>query len=76
MKAGDQLLVAALAQAKGELEVHKANIQVYQSRPAGIGEHPEIVQALDLEVAKLADAQDKLEAVKNLLHPSRNTLTE
>ena len=27
MKAGDQLLIAALAQAKGELEVHKANIK-------------------------------------------------
>ena len=61
---------------EGDIAVHTANIQVYQSRPAGIGEHPEIVQALDLEVSKLADAQDKLEAVKNLLHPSRNTLTE
>jgi len=70
------LLRALEKKYEGDIAVHTANNQVYQSRPAGIGEHPEIVQALDLEVAKLADAQDKLEAVKNLLHPSRNTLTE
>ena len=49
---------------------------VYQSNPTGIGEHPEIVQALDLEVAKLADAQDKLKAVQGVLFPQKTTLTE
>ena len=46
MKAGDQLLIAALAQAKGQMEVHKANIQVYQTMPAGIGEHSDITEAV------------------------------
>jgi hypothetical protein len=49
---------------------------VYQSNPTGIGEHPDIVQALEMEVEKLADAQDKLKSVKELLHPSKKTLVE
>ena len=49
---------------------------VYQSNPAGIGEHPDLVQALESEVEKLASAKDKLNSVKELLHPTRSTLTE
>ena len=64
MKAGDQLLVAALAQAKGELEVHKANIQVYQTMPAGIGEHSDIVEAVMAELDKMAAAHDRLEMIE------------
>ena len=31
MKAGEQLIYAAKKQAEGELEVHKANIEVYKT---------------------------------------------
>ena len=64
MKAGDQLLVAALAQAKGELEVHKANIQVYQTMPAGIGEHSDITEAVIAELDKMAAADDRIEMLE------------
>ena len=42
----------------------KANILTYQRKSVGIGEHPEIVEAIETEVAKLAEAEDKLETVK------------
>jgi ABC-type amino acid transport substrate-binding protein len=64
MKAGDQLLVAALAQAKGELEVHKANIQVYQTMPAGIGEHSDVTEAVIAELDKMAAAYDRIEMLE------------
>tara|TARA_R100000081_G_C4721597_1_gene118345 strand:+ start:424 stop:636 length:213 start_codon:yes stop_codon:yes gene_type:complete len=64
MKVGDQLLIAALAQAKGELEVHKANIQVYQTMPAGIGEHSDITEAVIAELDKMAAADDRIEMLK------------
>ena len=64
MKVGDQLLIAALAQAKGELEVHKANIQVYQTMPAGIGEHSDITEAVIAELDKMAAADDRIEILK------------
>ena len=45
---------------EAEIAPSKANINVYQTNPAGIGEHPDIVQAVDSEVVKLANAEDKL----------------
>ena len=70
------LLRALEKKYEGDIAVHTANISVYQSNPAGIGEHSDIVQTLDVEVGKLADAKDKLNAVKELLHPQRKTLVE
>ena len=61
MKPGEQILLAARKQAEGELEVHKANIQVYQTMPAGIGEHSDIVEAVMAELDKMAMANDRLE---------------
>tara|TARA_B110000503_G_scaffold115685_1_gene174182 strand:+ start:368 stop:589 length:222 start_codon:yes stop_codon:yes gene_type:complete len=70
------LLRALEKKYEGDIAVHTANISVYQSNPAGIGEHSDIVQTLDVEVGKLTDAKDKLNAVKELLHPQRKTLVE
>ena len=64
MKVGDQLLISALAQAKGELEVHKANIQVYQTMPAGIAEHSDITEAVIAELDKMAAADDRIEMLE------------
>ena len=48
---------------EAEIEAAKANIDVYQKNPAGIGEHPDLVAAVDSEMVKLADAEDKLETL-------------
>ena len=64
MKAGDQLLIAALAQAKGQMEVHKANIQVYQTMPAGIGEHSDVTEAVIAELDKMSAAYDRIEMLE------------
>jgi|TARA_R110001592_G_scaffold26326_7_gene98693 ABC-type amino acid transport substrate-binding protein len=61
MKVGDQILIAALAQAKGQLEVHKANIAVYQTMPAGIGEHSDVTEAVIAELDKMSAAHDRIE---------------
>ena len=45
---------------EAEIASAKANIDVYNRNPAGIGEHPDLVQAVDTEMVKLADAEDKL----------------
>ena len=63
MKAGDAIIEAARKQAEGEVAVHKANIIVYQTMPAGIGEHSDIVEAVIEELNKLAEADDRLEMI-------------
>jgi len=57
------LLEALVARLKGEIEVAKANVMVYTRNAAGIGEHPDIVEAIELQIAKIAEAEDKLEVI-------------
>ena len=61
------LLQALQKKLEGDLAVAKANIMIYKEKSVGIGEHPEIVQAIEMEVAKAAEAQDKLNTVNDLL---------
>ena len=61
MKVGEAILEAAKKQAEGEVSVHIANIKVYQTMPAGIGEHSDVTEAVIAELDKLAAADDRLE---------------
>ena len=45
----DQLIRAVSAHATGEIEKHKANVEVYLEHPAGIGEHSDITEAIGVE---------------------------
>jgi len=48
-----------------EMAAAKANINVYIKNPAGIGEHPDLVTAIDDEMTKLANAADKLQTLNS-----------
>ena len=64
MKVGEQLILAAKKQAEGELEVHKANIEVYKTMPAGIGEHSDVTEAIIAELDKMSAAYDRIEMIE------------
>ena len=64
MKVGDHLIQAAKKQAEGEIAVHLANIEVYKTMPAGIGEHSDVTEAVISELDKLAAAQDRLDMIE------------
>jgi hypothetical protein len=57
------LLKALIKKLEGDIEVAKANIMVYQRNAAGIGEHIDIVETIEAEVAIMADAEDKIETI-------------
>ena len=61
MSVGEVILQAARKQAEGEVAVHLANIKVYQTMPAGIGEHSDVTEAVIAELNKLAATDDRLE---------------
>ncbi len=58
------LLEALVKKLEGEIAIAVANIEVYQKNAAGIGEHPDIVEAIELQVAKIAEADDKIETIR------------
>ena len=64
MKVGESLINAAKKQAEGEVAVHLANIKVYQTMPAGIGEHSDVTEAVIAELDKLAAAHDRLDMIE------------
>ena len=64
MKIGDAIIEAARKQAEGEIAVHKTNIEVYRTMPAGIGEHSDVVEAVIAELDKLSTASDRLEMIE------------
>ena len=59
-----QLLSALLAHATGEIEMHKANVEVYLNNPVGIGEHPDVTQAMQEELDMIARWHDQVEVIK------------
>ena len=54
------VLYALMMQYQADIEKAKANIKVYLENPAGIGEHADIVSAVDSQVEIIAHAEDKL----------------
>ena len=59
----NHLMKALIAKLRGDIEVHKANILIYVRNPAGIGEHSDIVETIEKEVALIAEAEDKIETI-------------
>jgi|TARA_B110000858_G_C17732455_1_gene440834 hypothetical protein len=57
----EQLLKAARKHAEGVLALHTANVQVYLNNPAGIGEHSDVMEAIQSELDKMAAADDQIE---------------
>ena len=48
---------------EGDIETSKTNIQIYLEQSVGIGEHIDIVETVEKELTKLAEAEDKLETL-------------
>lgn len=55
------LINAARKHAEAEIELHKANIEVYMQQVVGIGEHSDIIETIQKELDKMATANDRLE---------------
>ena len=60
----EQLIKAARMHAEGELERAKTNIMVYMNQSVGIGEHSDIVEAIQEELDKMAAATDRIDMLE------------
>ena len=60
----EQLLKALLAHAQGDIAKHKANVEIYLSNPVGIGEHSNVVEAIEEELNMIAKYQDQIEVIQ------------
>ena len=46
-----------------------ATIKIYLEHSVGIGEHPQHIDEIDKQFQKIADAQEKLQAIKDFREP-------
>tara|TARA_R100000152_G_C6705805_1_gene134418 strand:- start:254 stop:469 length:216 start_codon:yes stop_codon:yes gene_type:complete len=60
----DQMIKALLAHAQGDIEKHKANVEIYLSNPAGIGEHSNVMEAVEEELNMIAKYQDQIDVIQ------------
>ena len=59
----EQLIKALLAHAQGDIAKHKANVEVYLTSPVGIGEHSNIIEAIEQELDMIAKYQDQIDVI-------------
>jgi len=57
----DRILTALKSHAQGHIDKHLANIEVYLNNPVGVGEHPDILEAIEQELKIVAEYQDQLD---------------
>ena len=60
----DQMIKALLAHAQGDIEKHKANVEIYLNNPAGIGEHSDIMESVENELNMIAKYQDQIDVIQ------------
>ena len=60
----EQLIRALLAHANGDIQKHVANVEVYLTNPVGIGDHSNIVEAIEQELDMIAKYQDQIEVIQ------------
>ena len=63
----EQLIRALISHAQGDIQKHVANVEVYLTNPAGIGEHSDILESIENELNMVAKYQDQIDVIKKYL---------
>jgi len=59
-----KMLDALLADANGNIAKAKANVEVYLHNPVGIGEHPDVLAAIQEQVDIIAHEEERIEVIE------------
>ena len=61
------LLSALKSYYVGHINKHIANVEIYLSRSTGIGEHSDIIEAMDKEIGEIGKYDDRLSMIMKYL---------
>jgi hypothetical protein len=59
-----KIIEALSADAQGNIAKAKANVEVYLHQPVGIGEHPDILAAIQDQLDIIAHEEERLEVIQ------------
>ena len=58
------MLDALIADAQGNIAKAKANVEVYLHNPVGIGEHPDVLAAIQEQLDIIAHEDERIEVIQ------------
>jgi len=70
----NQLLEATRKHAEGHVAKHVANVEVYLNSSIGIGEHSDIIEAIELELEHIAKYQDQIDILDKYFPTEKHRL--
>ena len=56
----DKIKKALQSKYEGEIAEASVNDEVFLDHPVGVGEHPDILESIDSQMHRIAEAEDKL----------------
>jgi len=59
-----QILEALKSDAKGNIEKARLNIEIYLKNPVGIGEHPDVLAAIQDQIDIIAHEEERIEVLE------------
>tara|TARA_Y100000817_G_scaffold307962_1_gene295019 strand:+ start:1140 stop:1340 length:201 start_codon:yes stop_codon:yes gene_type:complete len=63
----ERIIKSLLAHAQGDLQKHLTNVEVYLTNAAGIGEHSDILGAIEHELNEAAKYEDQIQVIQKYL---------
>ena len=63
----EKMLQALKAHATGHIKKHTMNVEVYLTNPVGIGEHPDVMEAIEKELDMIAHYHDQIEVISTYI---------
>ena len=66
MQLRDDLIRASKLQFEALIEKHRMNVEVLLENGVGVAEHPDTIATIEIELAKISEYKDKLEALDDL----------
>ena len=59
----EDILKSQINYYQGLICKHQQNVEIYLNQPVGIGEHPDVLAAIESEIANIPKAHDRIEVI-------------
>jgi len=62
------IITALVAEAQGKIAKAKVNIEIYLQNPVGIGEHPDVLAAIQEQLDIIAHEEERIQVLTKHFH--------
>ena len=61
----EDILKNQIAYYNGLIAKHQQKVEIYLNQPVGIGEHSDVMSAIETEITSIAQAHEKIEVINH-----------